>query len=54
MKNIVEGFELSVKKFPDHIAIKDKNRYLTYKELDKESSRVAVELVKNGLKKDSL
>ncbi len=51
MKNIVEGFRLSVEKFPDHIAIKDKARYLTYKELDKESSRVAVELVKNGLKK---
>jgi amino acid adenylation domain-containing protein/thioester reductase-like protein len=51
MNNIVEGFRLSVEKFPDNIAIKDKDRYLTYKELDKESSRVAAELVKNGLKK---
>lgn len=51
MNNIVEGFKVAVEKFSEDVAIKDKYRYLTYQELDKESSRIAGELIRSGLKK---
>lgn len=51
MNNIVNEFKIVVENFPMNVAIKDKNRELTYMELDQESTRVASELRRNGIKK---
>lgn len=53
-KTIVDLFSESVSKNPDRIALLCKNNYLTYRELDKQSSSYSITIRKEGVKKSDL
>ncbi len=53
-KTVIDFFAERVKATPDAIAVKDPSCFLSYAELDRLSNRVAVRLVKEGLRVEEL
>ena len=53
-KTVLDDFEECVKKYPDNIAVVFKDKKYTYQEVDKITTRIANELIKNGAGKEKV
>ena len=49
MKTILKQFNEVVKQYGENIALKEKNKLMTYNELETETNKIANYLIQNGL-----